>query len=160
MMRAPGASRRGFLLLLTLATLGSCGGDTGEEISLRSTTTTGEPPPESRHQVAETVNSMIAGWEDGDGEAACSYMSDVGELVMLKISRQLRPPVEADSCEEAIELSASRLEGRSWLERVAPAEVSIYRNPLEAEALCETRGAIQLQLVEGEWLVAAPYCVD
>jgi hypothetical protein len=137
-----------------------CGGNGGDEMTTRSTTTVGEPPPRSRELVADTVNRMFAAWRAGDGEEACSYMSDFGRDLMPKIAAQFRPPVVADTCEEAVAESAARSKGTGIEDRITPDEVTISENPLEAEALGEMRGAVQLQLVEGEWLGAAPYFVD
>ena len=129
-------------------------------MTTRSTTTVGEPPPRSRELVAGTVNRMFAAWRAGDGEDACSYMSDFGREAMPRIVAQAKPPVIADTCEEAVADSEARYD-RIWIdERITPDEVRISDKPLEAEASGDVRGAVQLQLVDGEWLVAAPYFVD
>jgi hypothetical protein len=103
---------------------------------------------------------MFAAWRAGGGEEACSYMSDVGRDLMPKIAAQFRPPVVADTCEEAVAESAVRPEGTGIEDRITPDEVTISEKPLEAEALGEVRGAVQLQLVDDEWLVAVPTFVD
>jgi hypothetical protein len=118
---------------------------------------------EAREQIAANVNAMFEAWNAGDGESACSYLSDRGQRVMVVIVRQfhgLKEPARAANCEEAVENSAAATD-RGFGERVSAADVYFPgRGHKNAEVASRHRGAVQVQRVGDEWLVVVPAFID
>jgi hypothetical protein len=138
--------------VLTLAACGDSDDSDGPELS-------GDP----REQVVAVVDAMRHAMSDGDGEEACSYMTDRGQrLTVTVVARDLGP---AETCEEAVgllaaELSAEERDTFSTGNVVTGDEVELLANGSEAEAQSDYRGAMMLKLVDGQWQVDVPFFVD
>jgi hypothetical protein len=148
------------MVLATPVLVVGCGGDE-------------RPPEESRQEVAAVVNAMRAALLDGDADGACGYMSERGQRIFLRGARNsngLTGPFE--TCEQAV---ASSLEGVTEVEidRYREADVKAgdvvlgdYESTDDdaeaerAQVYCPSRGAYSAELVDGEWKVLVPFCID
>ena len=115
------------------------------------------------HQVAATVRTVTEAMEEGDGDLACSLISERGQEVLVRIFRDEMPEADAGSCEEAVETI-----GEDDLDIGDPQSgienVTLYRGGGEtrdtAQVNCRTRGAFILRRTDDGWRAGAPYCVD
>jgi hypothetical protein len=149
---------RSLLAVVTLAgvlTLAAC--DDSDDSD--SPELSGDP----REQVVAVVDAMRHAMSDGDGEEACSYMTDRGQRLTVRVvARDLGP---AETCEEAVglfatELSAEDRDEFSNKNVVTRDEVALFQNGSEAEAQSDYRGAMMLKLVDGPWQVDVPFFAD
>jgi hypothetical protein len=140
-------------LALAALAIGAC----GDSSDGSNPEVTGTP----EEQIAKTVNAMFAAWNAGDGELTCSYLTDRGSELLVRIAPQLhglKQKIQVDNCEEAIEKSAAAIEGTIG-ERASAQQVQI--NPdRTASVSSRVRGALTLREVDGEWLVEVPTFID
>jgi hypothetical protein len=112
-------------------------------------------------QIAKTVNAMFAAWNVGDGELTCSYLTDRGRALLVKIAAQLHgfdTEIEAESCEAAVEQSAAAIDEEIG-QRASPRRVRIDSGGTAA-VLSRFRGELSLRKVDGEWLIEVPTYID
>jgi hypothetical protein len=148
--------RRGMRRLLCAAIgaallVGGCG--SSDEDSSKS----------DEEQIADVIQKMSVALGRGDGEEACSYMTQEGQQIYVDIAEELTDE-RPDSCEEAVPailaVAEVESEGASEVEIVNPGDVTVDREAGTASAAGEERGAMQLELVDGEWLVSVPGFFD
>lgn len=60
-------------------------------------------------QIASAINVVRNGLVQGDGDAVCGALTDRGKSITVRIAGERGPPLEADSCEAAVEGIASVL---------------------------------------------------
>ena len=137
------------------AAVAGCGG--ADETTADPFTPTGSP----KEQIASTVNEMFSAWNDGDGELACSLMTERGQQLAVRIAGQfhdLQGSIAPDDCVEAVEQSAEAVDGE-----IGQA-VKAWQVKLEGEdratVISKYRGAMSMQQVDGRWLVVVPTFVD
>ena len=151
---------RGCVLTLTVA-LAFCA--CGEDES--------SPPPPNpsatdREQIAAAVNDFYAAMVDGDGELACSYLTERGQRFLHTVARRQFPSEigEAADCEAVVDVTADyladeKVEDPSDYTYVAE-EVSIEEGRGKAYAQCEFRGSVFMRRSGNDWLIDVPGCID
>jgi hypothetical protein len=143
-------------IALLAAVVGACGDDSEPSDGTKPVTTGSD-----EEQIAQTVNAMFAAWNDGDGELTCSYLTDRGRELMVKIASQLHgldEEIDAASCEEAVEQTAAAIDEEIG-QRASPSRVRVEANGTAA-VISRFRGELSLREVDGEWLIEVPTFID
>lgn len=112
-------------------------------------------------QVAATVRTVTDAMADGDGDLACSLISDPGRDALVKVFREGMPEAGVGSCEEGVEAIGEKGYDTGGVLRTArDVEVYYEDTPDTAQMPCRPRGAFILQRTDEGWRVGAPFCVD
>jgi predicted small lipoprotein YifL len=127
------------------------------------------PPPDpsatDEEQIAAAVNGFFSALVDGDGELACSYLTERGKRFLSTVARRQFPTEigEAADCEAVVEVTAEQLAD----EEVDPSDFTYLADDVEieegrskAQVQCEFRGAVFVRRSGGGWLVDIPACID
>jgi hypothetical protein len=140
------------VLLAVLATTGCGGGDSDPE-----------PAATPKQAIAGTVAEFWENIEQGDGDAACSAMTEHGRRLFLRWSADGPANEESASCPEAVDALSDAIAGHDRKVTGAGGSFSaddVWIDGDEAEVHCQYRGALMLRRVDGEWLVRIPACYD
>jgi predicted kinase len=129
-----------------------------------------DPPdgPDAQEEIARTATVMLDAIRDGDGDTACSQMTERARRLYARVAaRELER--ELDSCEAAVEAFAARLEARDGnpSETVTTDDVEIETaadqadvEDAEAAVRSDFRGAMSVDYTDGQWRVLIPFFVD
>jgi hypothetical protein len=112
-------------------------------------------------RIAALVNGFFDAWNEGDGDLACSYLTERGQRLVLRIVREaeeLQGAADAESCTDAIEASAELTEER--IGQSATVDRVRIDSPKRAAVISRFRGELSLRKVEGEWLIDTPSFFD
>ena len=148
---------RSIALWLSLVGVASAGCDSASEDAARRALPDGPP----KERIAVSVNGFFDAWNAGDGELACTYLTERGRSLVLRIVRQaeeLEDVGQPESCEDAIEASAEATDER--IGQVAVADRVRIDSPRRAAVMSEFRGELSLRKVDGEWLIDVPAFLD
>lgn len=144
------------LLLCASIVAAGCGGDDESE-----------PPATPEQTVADLVNGFWTAIENGDDEVACPLMTDGGRRFLLRTARMAPGGRDIETCADAVATFADAWDERDEdLGGPGPADdgsfsaEQVWIDGDEAEASCKYRGAVMLERVDGEWLIAIPTCYD
>ena len=116
---------------------------------------------------------LVEGWYDaiaaGDGESACSALTERGQRLIHRVVTEVSPEVgeHATDCATAVAGfwdSLTEDQQRRALASILPValdEVHVEERRQRAQVACEFRGAMFLERTANDgWLIDVPACVD
>ncbi len=116
-----------------------------------------------KEHVVAVVASMREAIREGNGEEACSYMTEEGQNRAVRVVTREEWGT-AETCAEAVGAISQQfgnderdLDAQNV---VTVDEVALFKRGTEAEAYSDYRGAMILKLLDGEWRVDVPFFVD
>jgi hypothetical protein len=113
----------------------------------------------ARDEIARDVTATYRAWSRGDGEAACAQLTDRGRELLVEAAPEFELATQPQTCGETFEQIAAEHAGR-LRERFTAGEVDLDEGNATGEVACDTRGAVQVRHVDGDWMVEVPWCVD